>query len=281
MNVAAEEPLVFECRGTPLVGILHRPAAVRGAIGVLVVVGGPQYRGGSHRQFTLMARALAAEGYPVLRFDMRGMGDCPGEIAQFEHVAQDIAAGMEEFLRRVPTLKGLVLWGLCDGASAILMHACSDARVRGLVLVNPWVHSEAREAAAYVRHYYGRRLLQRGFWTKLLSFRVEIRKSLREWLRQRVTARDRNTATPYVEQMLAGLKSFRGRVLILLSEHDLVARQFDEICRQQVEWGRTVRRPGVTVRPLAGADHTFSDRAKLDEASQSCARWLAEGGWAA
>ncbi|KAB8057318.1 hydrolase 1, exosortase A system-associated, partial [Janthinobacterium violaceinigrum] len=57
-----------------LVGILSLPAAP-GPRGVLIVTGGPQYRVGSHRQFVLLARALAAQGVPVLRFDLRGMGD--------------------------------------------------------------------------------------------------------------------------------------------------------------------------------------------------------------
>ena len=48
------------------------------------MVGGPQYRVGSHRQFTLMARAFAAAGYPVLRFDYRGIGDSEGESRGFE-----------------------------------------------------------------------------------------------------------------------------------------------------------------------------------------------------
>ena len=42
--------------------------------GMLIVVGGPQYRAGSHRQFTLLARDVAATGVPTMRFDYRGMG---------------------------------------------------------------------------------------------------------------------------------------------------------------------------------------------------------------
>jgi alpha/beta superfamily hydrolase len=47
---------------------------------VLVIVGGPQYRAGSHRQFTLLARSLAEQGFAVLRFDYRGMGDSTGAM---------------------------------------------------------------------------------------------------------------------------------------------------------------------------------------------------------
>ncbi|HBZ05431.1 MAG TPA: hydrolase 1, exosortase A system-associated, partial [Massilia sp.] len=49
------------CRGAWLYGIVSLPAAPHPR-GVLIVVGGPQYRAGSHRQFTLLARDLAAAG---------------------------------------------------------------------------------------------------------------------------------------------------------------------------------------------------------------------------
>ena len=77
MTHASEFPVVFSCGGDQLVGMVH-PAAAR--LGVVIVVGGPQYRVGSHRQFVLMARDLAREGYPVLRFDYRGMGDSDGAV---------------------------------------------------------------------------------------------------------------------------------------------------------------------------------------------------------
>ena len=60
-----EEPMVFHCEREQLVGMLHRGANPDARLGVLIVVGGPQYRVGSHRQFVLMARDLAAAGYPV------------------------------------------------------------------------------------------------------------------------------------------------------------------------------------------------------------------------
>ena len=65
---AGERPVQFSCGTDRLLGILH-PGAPDSERGVLVVVGGPQYRVGSHRQFVLLARALAAAGIPVLRFD--------------------------------------------------------------------------------------------------------------------------------------------------------------------------------------------------------------------
>ncbi|MEQ8659382.1 MAG: hydrolase 1, exosortase A system-associated, partial [Gammaproteobacteria bacterium] len=65
-----EQAIAFAIDGDTAVGVLHA-AAGASATGVVVIVGGPQTRVGSHRQFVLLARRLAAAGYPVLRFDYR------------------------------------------------------------------------------------------------------------------------------------------------------------------------------------------------------------------
>src|SRR5258707_6492460 len=52
-----EHAFMFDCEGESLVGILSGAGLPAGR-GVLIVVGGPQYRAGSHRQFTLLARHL-------------------------------------------------------------------------------------------------------------------------------------------------------------------------------------------------------------------------------
>ena len=69
-----EQGVVFDSAGQRLVGILALPDAPADSA-VLITVGGPQYRVGSHRQFTLLARELAAQGIASLRFDYTGMGD--------------------------------------------------------------------------------------------------------------------------------------------------------------------------------------------------------------
>src|SRR5690349_14351227 len=91
---AAERAVFFQCQGEQLVGILsgaEQPATR----GVLILVGGPQYRAGSHRQFTLLARHLAEHGVPSLRFDYRGMGDSGGEVRSFEDVSPDIRCAID------------------------------------------------------------------------------------------------------------------------------------------------------------------------------------------
>ena len=64
-SLVAERVVAFRCDGASLWGILSQSGSdVRAyQTGILIVVGGPQYRVGSHRQFVLLARALARVGY--------------------------------------------------------------------------------------------------------------------------------------------------------------------------------------------------------------------------
>ena len=88
----------------------------------------------------------------MLRFDYRGMGDAHGDFVGFEHVDDDIRAAIDTFKRECPEVEEVVLWGECDASSAILFYAYRDARVKGAVLLNPWVRTEAGEARAARKH---------------------------------------------------------------------------------------------------------------------------------
>ena len=274
----AERPLVFECSGETLLGILHRAAHGAAARpGVLIVVGGPQYRVGSHRQFTQLARALAAGGYPALRFDCRGMGDSSGEFPGFEHIGPDIRAALDALTRAVPGLPGVVIFGLCDAAAAALLYCRSDSRVGGLVLANPWVRSDSGEAQSYVKHYYGQRLLQASFWGKLLTGRLELWASVVDFSRKLVRARAASEPAAtgnFIDRMLLGFESFDRHTLFLLSGRDLTAQEFHDLYGSSSRWGAAMRRPGVTVCPYPQADHTFSSAGVRDESIAAILQWL-------
>ena len=82
---ASEKAIVFPCRSEGLLAIVNRPQLPLPR-GVLVIVGGPQYRAGSHRQFTLLCRALSGQGIASMRVDYRGYGRQSGDDEKFrEH----------------------------------------------------------------------------------------------------------------------------------------------------------------------------------------------------
>ena len=284
-----EDGLLFDCAGATLVGVLARPKLVREphALGVLIVVGGPQYRVGSHRQFVSLARSLAAQGHAVLRFDYRGMGDSGGEVRDFLSVEADIGAAIGALIAAAPGVRGVALWGLCDGASAALLYCdrVRDSRVERLVLLNPWVRSPQNLARMQVRHYYRERLRERAFWAKLLSGRVawgalsELARTIGTLVRgQRPPAGQGPSEQPFPSRMADAWNAFDGSILLLLSENDYTAKEFLELAASDDAWKRALTHPALLRRDIAAADHTFSDPGHARTLEQCVADWLTEGG---
>jgi exosortase A-associated hydrolase 1 len=267
----SERPVWIDCDGERMLGILAEPGPrAASGLGVLIVVGGPQYRVGSHRQFVLLARRLAAAGHVCLRFDCRGMGDSEGNPRTFEGVASDVRAALD-FLCAWARVRTVAIWGLCDAASAALMFGAADPRVGGLALINPWVRSEATLAATHLKHYYGQRLFEGDFWSRLLRGRLQWRTSLGGLVSsvRRVIRRGGSSAgLPFQRRMADGWRRFRGPILLVLSGRDLTAREFLEYAASDSQWQGLLAQPNVQRADLPDADHTFSTarwRAWLEE----------------
>ena len=273
----AEEALVFDCEGESLVGVISLPAEPASR-GVLIVVGGPQYRVGSHRQFTLLARHLAATGIPSFRFDYRGMGDSTGDARSFEAAGTDIGRAIDVLLEKVPSLKDVVLWGLCDAASAALMYAHRDARVKGLVLLNPWVRTAQSLARAELKHYYGSRLFHASFWSKLLRGEVDLVASARSLAGSVASAlsprKAPESAASLPDRMRDGLLKFKGRSLLVLSGNDLTAHEFKDVVAGSADWQALLSQKGVGRYDLAEANHTFSAQQWRDEVARWTSAWV-------
>ncbi len=275
--MTTERALTFDCRGDALFGVLSEPATPR-ETGVVVVVGGPQYRAGSHRQFVLLARALARQGFAVLRFDVRGMGDSAGAPRDFEALAEDISAAIGALTQQVPAVRQVVLWGLCDAASAALLHvdAARDPRVRGLVLLNPWVRSPESLARVQLKHYYWQRLTQRAFWSKLLSGGVgqAAWRDLLANLRARRAATPPAAQLPYQHRMARGWNAFDGDILLVLSGNDYTAKEFMDATQADPAWAGALRHPRLQRHDLPEADHTFTGRASQTRVDELTIGWL-------
>lgn len=266
-----------------LVGVLHKPTSSP-AQGVIIVVGGPQYRVGSHRQFVHLARHLAARGIAVLRFDCCGMGDSDGEFPGFERIEPDIASAVDAMVHHLPSVAEIALWGLCDATLAISTYAHRDPRVVGVALANPWVRTEASQARTQLKHYYVRRLKEPDFFRKILrgefhpfSSALELLGNVRRaghlWPRRR--ALDASTSiSPLAERMAEGLTHFTGKLLFIVSGQDLTAREFEDACGDSDLWRKILAGERVTYQRLESADHTFSQRAWCDEVARRTEAWV-------
>ena len=290
-----EQPLSFCCHDCWLYGILSVPMQPRSR-GILIVVGGPQYRVGSHRQFTLLARFLANNHFPTLRFDYRGMGDSDGGIRTFEDIESDLGSAIDQLFANIPSLKEVVIWGLCDAASAALFYAHKDRRVTGLVLVNPWVRTELGAAKVYIKHYYLSRLLQLDFWKKLVTGKLNFFKSfnfisdsIRKLLVKKSgapdtmkflvadsstdTSQNKCELAPLPDRMLSGLQQFTGKIFVITSGNDFTAQEFLDLINNAQGWKQTLKSKQATFAHLKDANHTFSTREWRDQVAVWTTEW--------
>jgi exosortase A-associated hydrolase 1 len=217
----------FDCAGEALGASLDSGSKT---VGVLIVTGGGQTRFGAHRGFAQLARSLSAAGYPVMRFDRRGVGDSSGIDPGFAESAADIAAAVDAFRAKAPGLDQIIGYGLCDGATALcLFHG--DQAIDGLILANPWVVEAAANEpppAAIGRHYR-EQLLSLAGWKRLLSGGINYRKALRGVLK--IARKDP------AEDSLAGavaqkLTASSAPVHIILAKDDATAIGFEHEWRK-------------------------------------------------
>jgi exosortase A-associated hydrolase 1 len=276
-----EEATLFACSGDSQLGILAKPETPTDT-GVIVIVGGPQYRVGSHRQFVLLSRTLATAGYATLRFDYRGMGDSEGLQRDFQSVSADIATAINAMQQRVPAVKNVVLWGLCDGASAALLYCFEthDLRVSGLCLLNPWVRSETSLARTQVKHYYTQRLMQKEFWLKLLNGKMTLTalSGLAQNIRLSASGSGwlKTEDQPFQHSMASAWNCFSGQILLILSGEDYVAKEFLDHARNDAAWIGAMERANLQCSNLIGADHTFSSAESRKRAENLTLNWLTQ-----
>ena len=138
--------------GDVLVGDLCRPGGLRSEVPALVVTG--SWTTVKEQMAGLYARRLAAEGFIALAFDFTGYGQSAGVLRDVEEPtlkASDINAAVS-FLQNAEGVDADRLGALavCASSGYTATNAASDARVKSLGLVAPWLHN-----AELVKPYYG------------------------------------------------------------------------------------------------------------------------------
>jgi len=281
MTMYHEKGVVFNCGENRLVGVVAIPD-VAAEVGVLILVGGPQYRSGSHRQFTLLARSLAEAGFPSLRFDYTGMGDSEGGRCEFDDTQGDIAAAIGALFESVPGVRRVILWGLCDAASGAMIFAHSYAQVTGMILLNPWVHNGEYSPAVKLAHFYRPSMSRKDQWRRLLYGEIKFFPAISELARNSLALLGKRSLNgvplvsrgSFVQKMLQGLQSFKHDVLIVLSEADLTAKEFSTLTATQRDWKAAMSKHSITVNTVLSADHTLSQRPWQEAVSQMTIDWI-------
>ncbi|WP_338245196.1 hydrolase 1, exosortase A system-associated [Aurantiacibacter hainanensis] len=240
--------LTFPCEGASLVGTLDNAT---GTAGLLIVSGGNEVRSGAFAGQARLAASLASRGYPVFRFDRRGVGDSSGTNAGFHGSRSDIEAAVETFRRECSHVSRLVAFGNCDAASALMLWQGCGAHA--LVLANPWTFDEGQAEttpSTALKARYRQKLGNPRELARLLTGKV----SLRGVARDLGKARKASGLTRLGAEMAERMASFRGDTRILLAGRDRTAQAF----RSHYPLA------GETVLLREGADHAFSEPADRD-----------------
>jgi exosortase A-associated hydrolase 1 len=253
--------ITFACEGSTLIGTLDDPEQV-GTLdeapqltGLLLLTGGNELRSGAWAGQAQLAVQLAAEGYPVFRFDRRGVGDSDGPNGDFLTSAPDIAAAISAFRTECPSLSRIIGFGNCDAASALML--AGDKGLDTLLLSNPWTieHGDAAPPPEAIRDHYKRRLASPEALKRLLTGQVSLGQlfaSLRNALRPAPPP------SSLAQNMAAGIAGFAGPVTFLIAERDRTAQAF------LAAWDKADPR----IRKCTGASHSYVEA--------NAREWLAE-----
>lgn len=241
-------PIAFACEGSTLIGTLDEAP---GSTGLLIVSGGNETRAGAWNGQALLAAAVAAAGFPVLRFDRRGVGDSEGANAGFRGSLTDIAAARSALLGHQPHVTRVVALGNCDAASALML--AGGAGCDALVLSNPWTFDEAGEdgpadaPAEVVRAHYRRRLADPAAIRRLLTGKVPVGALVRSLLAGLRPSPASARPDGLAAGMKAGLAGFAGPVRFLVAGRDRTGLAF------LARWDKADRR----VQHCEAASHSY------------------------
>lgn len=140
----AEQPAAFTGPMGALHGIYTPPAPdAPPARACIVFPGRP--RAGLRRHLVLAARILGAEGFTVLRFDLRGRGESAGEVARpsrDEPLGEDVGAAIR-YLREAHGQRRFLLAGYCfDALTALDSFKDEAGAIAGVFVATPAVLEE-------------------------------------------------------------------------------------------------------------------------------------------
>ena len=252
--------LNFPCEGATLAATLDEAL---GGAGLLIVSGGNEIRIGAHRGMAKLAGDITAAGYPVFRFDRRGIGDSESENGGFTKSGPDIAAAITAFRDACPELTRVVAFGNCDAASALLLHRPTG--IAAHILTNIWVVEPTDDLPppAAIRARYSERMKDPKAWIGLFTGAINLRKLIGGLVR----IAKPQAPSSLAPNVAAGLAAVDGPVTILLAEQDGTAIAFADAWNGPA-FSSARRRSDIEIKKLASASHSFasaSDYATLVE----------------
>lgn len=233
----------------------------RKSIGLLIVSGGNEVRSGAHAGMAKLAQNIAAQGFPVFRYDRRGIGDSSGTNGGFLQSGADIDAATDYFRETNPKLTKMVAFGNCDAASALALFGDTKA-LNGYILANPWVIEDTDSSAdaptapppSAIRSRYWERLKNPRSIIDLFTGKINLRK-LASGLKQ-ATQKQENTGLSI--RLKNGLVRLDRPCRVLLASRDTTAQAFLAAWNSK-DFADAKALPNITIETLDSASHSFAD----------------------
>lgn len=268
-----EEPVIFG-PAPGLYGVLTLPRRPIAGPWVLLLDAGRNPHVGWGRQNVDLARALAADGHAVLRFDQAGIGDSPArpdgpaEVLYSMDAVADVRAAMDLAAGRGATRFALV--GGCSGAHLALHTALADDRVSALVPINlqrfVWSDGDSLEAAMRgefrATSAYAGLIRRADTWRRLATGEIKVAAIALELMRRLATriagAVRKAIVTDPARRWLAALDRRGTRVLFVFGSDDGGRDEFAAHVGSEARL--PLRCPGARVELIERADHNLGPR---------------------
>ncbi len=259
--------------GGRLSGILVEPVAASGNPAVVLLNTGADHHVGPHRMYVPLARRWAELGFPVLRFDLTGIGDSESNDALMTNESYPTTALRDihdavVFMSDERRYGCVILAGMCSGAYHAI-HA-QDPAVCGVIAVNPPLYyhvGDPIEEDPYHNEVETRRVTRAlrspAKWRRLLSGRVDLRYTVTVLTGRAFVASHAIAAG--MRRLLGHNDVERPDVTGLFRDGVVMHLIFSGGDASQIFFERTVA-PGIgrfrqredfTIDVVPGADHTF------------------------
>jgi pimeloyl-ACP methyl ester carboxylesterase len=262
-----------------MVGVITRPRAAGdpGLPAVVILNTGIVHRVGHHRMYVTLSRLLAAAGRTVVRFDQSSLGDSSPRNDQLPPLAAGLADIKDalDWIEKTHRLSRFVLIGLCSGADQSILYGHSDARVLGMVIMDPTLPPTPR----YYFYYIVKRLSNLQNWISVLTLRSGLMRIAVAHLRNRFKPRERSRPptllnlqfSPYLAQCY-GATAARG-LKVLAAFTSLSPRHAYE--RQILDAFPELSTSGtLQLQYFRDSDHLFSAPRDRERLYRVIASWL-------
>jgi pimeloyl-ACP methyl ester carboxylesterase len=276
-------------------GVLSTPLDIARRNAPLIVLHnvGANHHIGCNRLYVDLARQWASLGFSTLRFDLVGIGDTPPQGGRKENdVYSDSgiadAGRALDWLAAARGYRRFLLAGICSGAYVSYYAALADARVEGVMLMNPltfhWCEGDSLEIRTRTTfkstQFYRRAALQWETWKRAAKGEVHLRAIARKmaersWISLKQWPGHWFQEDSDVAFGFRRLCSRGARVVLVCGEDDgscdVVAEHLGR------DAGKFRRNSNFRFEMISNTDHTFAPRRARRDLAERLTGYLLEG----